>query len=153
MASNSLPAPTPVRFPLGSSLRHKKGGRYRVISTPDVCRIEKTLEPAYAYISEEGSIWIRPQAEMEDGRFEMLAGPGSEYEDLLEMVSTGEGLAGRQAAYGLSFIRIAPARAWDLLVASFANSAESPAALARLLNQIQFEVNQIRDFFLKRRRE
>lgn len=153
MASNKLPAPSVVRFPLGSSLRHKKGGRYRVIGTPDTCRIEKTLEPAYAYISEEGAIWFRPQSEMEDGRFELLNSDAHQYEDLLEMVSTGENLTERQAAYGLSFIQLAPARAWDILVMAFAHSSESPAALTRLLNQIQFEVTQIRDFFLKRRRE
>lgn len=151
MTSNNVPAPAPVRFQIGSMVRHKKGGIYRVLGTPDACRIEKTLEPAYAYISGEGAIWFRSQVEMEDGRFELLPAASSEYEDLLEMVSSGEGLLERQAHSGLSFLDVTPSRAWDLLLKSLVFSQESPSTLSRFLNQVQFEANQLRDFFLKRR--
>lgn len=151
MTSNNLPAPAPVRFPIGAMVRHKKGGIYRVLGTPDACRIEKTLEPAYAYISGEGAIWFRSQVEMEDGRFELLPAAASEYEDLLEMVSSGEGLLERQAHSGFSFLDVTPSRAWDLLLKSLVLSQESPSALSRFLNQVQFEAHQLRDFFSKRR--
>lgn len=41
-------------------------------------RIEATNEPAYGYVSwlpatlENIVLWIRPQSEMEDGRFELM---------------------------------------------------------------------------------
>lgn len=152
MTSKNLPKATPVRFPVGTYLRHVKGGLYRVVGTPERCRIEKTGEPAYAYLGEDGDIWVRPQGETEDGRFEVHAtGDSSEYEDLLEMVSSGENLVERQASYGLSFLVVTPPRAWDLLLSALARSKESPAALSRFLNQVQFEAGQLRDFFLKRR--
>jgi len=47
---------------------------YEILSTPDKCFIENGAVPAYAYTSlEEGinpRIWVRPQSEMEDGRFQ-----------------------------------------------------------------------------------
>ncbi len=46
---------------------------YQVLATPDLCMIENGAVPAYAYRSMEqgyqAPIWVRPQAEMEDGRF------------------------------------------------------------------------------------
>lgn len=55
-------------FPIGSRLQHKKtGGFYKVIG---LAKIEATLELAYVYLSHQtNDYWIRPQAEMEDGRF------------------------------------------------------------------------------------
>ena len=57
-------------FPIGSVLRHKKtGGFYKVIG---LAKIEATLEMAYVYESQQtNDYWVRPQAEMEDGRFEL----------------------------------------------------------------------------------
>ena len=50
--------------------RHKKtGGLYRRLF---VGKLEWNLEPAVAYQAKDGTIWIRPQAEFEDGRFEEL---------------------------------------------------------------------------------
>ena len=57
-------------FSIGSVIKHKKtGGLYRVIG---LAKIEATLEMAYVYESlQTHDYWIRPQAEMEDGRFEL----------------------------------------------------------------------------------
>lgn len=73
-----------MKFRRKQLVRHlKTGGVYRIVHTPAVCRIEATTEPAYAYsmISfRDGSpvdlsdapLWVRPQGEMEDGRFEAV---------------------------------------------------------------------------------
>jgi hypothetical protein len=59
-----------MKFPAGSLLTHRKGGRYVVILTPDVCTLEETREPAYGYLAQSTSkIHVRRQVEMEDGRF------------------------------------------------------------------------------------
>lgn len=58
-------------FKPGSKLRHvKSGGFYKVVL---LANIEANLEPAYVYESlQSHDFWIRPQAEMEDGRFELI---------------------------------------------------------------------------------
>ena len=58
-------------FKPGSKLKHlKTGGFYKVVM---LANIEATLEPAYVYESlQSNNFWIRPQAEMEDGRFELI---------------------------------------------------------------------------------
>ncbi len=58
-------------FKSGAKLRHKKsGGFYQVVL---LANIEASLEPAYVYKSlQSHDFWIRPQAEMEDGRFELV---------------------------------------------------------------------------------
>jgi hypothetical protein len=62
----------PSLFSIGSRLRHKKtGGFYLVIG---LAKIEATLEMAYVYESmQTHDYWVRPQAEMEDGRFELIS--------------------------------------------------------------------------------
>jgi hypothetical protein len=62
----------PSLFPIGSQLRHKKtGGFYLVIG---LAKIEATLEMAYVYESmQTHDYWVRPQTEMEDGRFELIS--------------------------------------------------------------------------------
>lgn len=67
------------KFQLGQFVSHRKhtDSRYMIVGIPEEgWVIEKTMEPAYVYIpfSEETMIgpprkWIRPQVEMEDGRF------------------------------------------------------------------------------------
>jgi len=56
-------------------VRHiKTGNLYLIIGTPDKIFIEKGATPAYAYQGvkhQRDRIWVRPQAEMEDGRFEV----------------------------------------------------------------------------------
>jgi hypothetical protein len=58
-------------FKRGSNLRHiKTGGFYKVVL---LANVEANLEPAYVYESlQSNNFWIRPKAEMEDGRFELL---------------------------------------------------------------------------------
>ena len=58
-------------FKPGSKLMHiKTGGFYKVIL---LANVEANLEPAYVYESlQSNDFWIRPKAEMEDGRFELI---------------------------------------------------------------------------------
>jgi hypothetical protein len=58
---------TPV-FEPGETVQHvKTGGLYKIIC---VAKIEVTLEDAYVYQALRNmTFWIRPQAEMLDGRF------------------------------------------------------------------------------------
>lgn len=58
-------------FKPGSKLRHiKTGGFYKVVM---LANVEANLEPAYVYESlQSHDFWIRPKAEMEDGRFELI---------------------------------------------------------------------------------
>ena len=58
-------------FKPGAKLKHvKTGGFYKVVL---LANVEATLEPAYVYESMQShDFWIRPQAEMEDGRFELI---------------------------------------------------------------------------------
>jgi hypothetical protein len=64
----------------------KTGGVYRIVHTPETCRLEAFNAPAYAYqavwiVSSRGGqinltdkpLWVRGQTEMEDGRFEPVA--------------------------------------------------------------------------------
>lgn len=59
-------------FPIGSRLQHKKtGGFYEVMG---IATIEATLEKAYVYLSlQTHDYWVRPQTEMEDGRFVVVS--------------------------------------------------------------------------------
>ncbi len=61
-----------AKFSAGDHLRHRKGGLYVVEITPDQCRIEAGAVPAYVYRAADGLRWVRPQTEMEDGRFQRL---------------------------------------------------------------------------------
>ncbi len=58
-------------FKPGSKLRHiKTGGFYKVVL---LANVEANLEAAYGYESlQSHDFWIRPKAEMEDGRFELI---------------------------------------------------------------------------------
>ena len=65
-----------MMFPRMSLVQHKKTrGLYRVMIDPSYAKIEETGEPAYGYCAEgelDATLWIRPQAEMKDGRFELV---------------------------------------------------------------------------------
>ena len=56
------------KFQAGDRLQHlKTGGFYRVIG---LAKIEATLEDVYVYEAvSNNTLWVRPKAEMEDGRF------------------------------------------------------------------------------------
>jgi hypothetical protein len=68
----TMQATSPALFPIGSKLQHKKtGGFYEVMG---IATIEANLEKAYVYLSlQTHDYWVRPQAEMEDGRFILVA--------------------------------------------------------------------------------
>ena len=72
MNTNSCFSPDDGLFKPGDFLKHlKSGGFYRVVM---LANIEATLQPAYVYESSRNkSFWIRPQAEMEDGRFVVIS--------------------------------------------------------------------------------
>lgn len=46
--------------------RHRKGGLYQ-----EICRgrLEADLTPVVIYRAEDGTIWVRPEHEFDDGRF------------------------------------------------------------------------------------
>lgn len=60
-----------MKFQMKQVVRHERTGReYTIVGTPDRLRLEVACRPAYAYTQGEGElIWIRPQSQMEDGRF------------------------------------------------------------------------------------
>lgn len=72
MNKPKMAAPDEGLFKPGSKLKHKKtGGFYKVVF---LANVEASLEPAYVYESMQShDFWIRPKAEMEDGRFELVA--------------------------------------------------------------------------------
>ena len=64
--------PTPqVLFTPGQHIQHlKTGGIYKIIC---LAKIEATLEDAYVYEAlSNGTFWVRPKTEMEDGRFRKI---------------------------------------------------------------------------------
>lgn len=67
--------------------RHKKGGLYRLIARG---RIEATLEPCAIYEGvSTGLVWVRPEAEFEDGRFTRLV-PEADLPVLAPLPKRGE---------------------------------------------------------------
>ena len=71
MSKPKMADPDAGLFKPGTQLKHvKTGGFYKVVF---LANVEATLEPAYVYESlQSHDYWIRPQAEMEDGRFERI---------------------------------------------------------------------------------
>lgn len=62
-----------MTFRNGQRVRHVASGRvYRIVDLPARCKIEATAAPAYSYClanDPDITLWVRPQSEMEDGRF------------------------------------------------------------------------------------
>lgn len=54
------------KFGTDDLVRHRKGGNYLIEGH---CLIESTRQDCYIYRGEDGCRWVRPVAEMEDGRF------------------------------------------------------------------------------------
>ncbi|MFZ4379810.1 MAG: hypothetical protein ACOYN1_08645 [Polynucleobacter sp.] len=71
MSKPKMADPDAGLFKPGTQLKHvKTGGFYKVVF---LANVEATQEPAYVYESlQSHDFWIRPQAEMEDGRFERI---------------------------------------------------------------------------------
>ena len=71
MSKPKMADPDAGLFKPGAKLKHvKTGGFYKVVM---LANIEATLEPAYVYESlQSHDFWIRPQVEMEDGRFTLI---------------------------------------------------------------------------------
>ena len=72
---------TAASFAIGAVLLHVRSGRrYEVLWGPGQCCIEADRSPAYAYRLHgpagltDPMVWIRPAAEMEDGRFVPVPG-------------------------------------------------------------------------------
>ena len=72
MMKQKMADPDDGLFKPGSKLKHiKTGGFYKVLL---LANIEATLETAYVYESmQSNDFWIRPKAEMEDGRFVLIS--------------------------------------------------------------------------------
>jgi hypothetical protein len=62
-----------MMFKKNDIVRHvKTGNEYTIALTPDTTKIEADCTPVYVYC-DDTTTWIRPQAEMEDGRFEFVS--------------------------------------------------------------------------------
>jgi len=72
MNKPKMAGPDEGLFKPGNKLRHiKTGGFYKVVL---LANVEASLKPAYVYESMQShDFWIRPKAEMEDGRFELVS--------------------------------------------------------------------------------
>jgi hypothetical protein len=61
-------------FSKGTVVQHlKTQGVYTIMETPESLRLEKGNQPAYLY-TDHVIQWVRPQSEMEDGRFILFTG-------------------------------------------------------------------------------
>ncbi len=71
MSKPKMADPDAGLFKPGAKLKHvKSGGFYKVVR---LANIEATIEPAYVdECLQSHDVWIRPQGEMEDGRFELI---------------------------------------------------------------------------------
>lgn len=49
--------------------RHRKGGEYRILKRG---KMEADLSPVVIYEAQDGTVWVRPEAEFDDGRFTLL---------------------------------------------------------------------------------
>lgn len=61
-----------TKFQLNDIVKHNKGGLYRIVDVPDKNkRLEHFNQPFYSYMNIDDSsiVWLRCQAEFEDGRF------------------------------------------------------------------------------------
>lgn len=59
----------PIRADWVPTHRHRKGGLYRVVTHGT---LEADHSPVVIYDDADGTVWVRPTQEFEDGRFEVL---------------------------------------------------------------------------------
>lgn len=60
----------PQKRLVGTLWKHKKtGGLYTIVRA---AKIEADLTPAIVYEDRSGNVWVRPEAEFMDGRFEPI---------------------------------------------------------------------------------
>lgn len=80
-------------FGLQETVRHVRTGReYVILALPASTRIESIQAPAYLYRARYGSDafgWVRPQTEMEDGRFVRVPVDPTSWPPLAETDSSG----------------------------------------------------------------
>lgn len=57
-------------FAPGDVVRHAKGNEYKIVGR---CVFEPMMVSCYLYRGENGCTWARPVAQMEDGRFSLVA--------------------------------------------------------------------------------
>ena len=70
MKMSPTPPPGPsIRADWVPTHRHRKGGLYRFISHGI---LETDRSPVVIYDDAQGTVWVRPTSEFEDGRFEVL---------------------------------------------------------------------------------
>ena len=72
MSKPKMANPDDGIFKPGAKIRHiKTGGFYKVVL---LANLEANLEPVSVYESMQShDFWVRPKAEMEDGRFQLIA--------------------------------------------------------------------------------
>lgn len=58
------------RTPFVATHRHKKGGQYRLLARGI---LEADRSEVAIYDDKDGTIWVRPLAEFEDGRFSPIS--------------------------------------------------------------------------------
>ena len=67
--SPTPPSGPPIRADWVPTHRHRKGGLYRFISRGI---LETDRSTVVIYDDAQGTVWVRPTSEFEDGRFEVL---------------------------------------------------------------------------------
>jgi len=72
-------ATTPLFRPTQTVEHVKTRGQYEIVLAPDNTKMEKTQIPVYVYRSLTGLYWVRPQVEMEDGRFILVPDADSKF--------------------------------------------------------------------------
>lgn len=59
----------PISADWAPTHRHRKGGLYRVVTYGT---LEADRSPVVIYDDADGTVWVRPTQEFEDGRFEKV---------------------------------------------------------------------------------
>ena len=57
------------KFSPSQFVQHRNGGIYQILT---IAKLEVNQQPVYVYRGQDMQTWVRPQSEMEDGRFTLL---------------------------------------------------------------------------------